>query len=155
MSSLKDLIAEFCPNGVEFKPLGELVCKIEKISWKNTTENFLYIDLSSVDIDSHKILKVTNINQDNAPDRAQQILKTDDVLFGSTRPMLKRYCSVPKEYDRQICSTVFCVLRANTKLVLPRWLYHNIASTNFFIYAEKNQRGTSYPMISDKEYFKV
>ena len=36
-------------------------------------------------------------------------------------------------------------------MVLPRWLYYNIASTNFFMYAEKNQRGASYPMISDKD----
>ena len=42
---------------------------------------------------------------DTAPSRAQKIVRTNDVIFGTTRPTLKRYCFVPKEYDGQICST--------------------------------------------------
>lgn len=37
---------------------------------------------------------------------------------------------------------------------MPRWLYYNVASTNFFVYVEKTQRGASYPMISDKDVLK-
>lgn len=149
----RDLLLTFDIGGghVEHRKLGECVEKVKKISWQEAVQEFFYVDLSSVDIDSHKILDVIRIDKNNAPNRAQQILKANDVLFGSTRPMLKRYCSVPEEYDGQICSTGFCVLRANTELVLPRWLYHNAASANFFAYIERTQHGASYPMISDKD----
>ena len=91
------------------------------------------------------------ISGDNAPSRAQQIVKAGDILLGTTRPMLKRYCQIPLEYDSQICSTGFCVLRADNVKVLTRWLYHMISTTAFFDYVDRTQHGSSYPAISDKE----
>lgn len=139
-------------DDVEWKTLGECVLKISKIRWgENKEESFQYIDLSSVNRDDNKIYETKAIYSDNAPSRAQQIVVKNDVIFGSTRPMLKRYCLVPEEYDNQICSTGFCVLRANLNLVLPKWVFYNISTSAFYTYVEKNQKGASYPAISDKE----
>ena len=150
MSRLNDLIAELCPDGVEFLTLQECTQKIQNIKWKEYFgSDKKYIDLSSVEIKLHCITETQNINSDTAPSRAQQIVQTNDILFGTTRPMLKRYCMIGKEYDGEICSTGFCVLRANTDIVLPRWIYHNITASNFFVYVEQNQKGASYPAISD------
>ena len=150
MSRLDELIEKLCPDGVEFLTLQECTQKVKNIKWKSYFGNDKkYIDLSSVDRDLHCIMETQNINSDSAPSRAQQIVQTDDILLGTTRPMLKRYCMIPEKYDNEICSTGFCVLRANTEIVLPRWIYHNIATTEFFAYVEQNQKGTSYPAISD------
>jgi type I restriction enzyme S subunit len=139
-------------DDVEWKTLGECVLKTAKIRWgENKEESFQYIDLSSVNRDDNKIYETKLIYSDNAPSRAQQIVVKNDVIFGSTRPMLKRYCLVPEEYDNQICSTGFCVLRANLNLVLPKWVFYNISTSAFYTYIEKNQKGASYPAISDKE----
>ena len=94
-------------------------------------------------------MNTTEINKRNAPSRAQQIVKTDDVLFGGTRPMLKRFCLITEKYNNEICSTGFCILRANKNIVLPKWIYFIISTNNFYNYVEQNQKGTSYPAITD------
>ena len=150
MSRLDELIEKLCPDGAEFLTLQECTQKVKNIKWKSYSGNDKkYIDLSSVDRDLHCIMETQNINSDSAPSRAQQIVQADDILLGTTRPMLKRYCMIPETYDNEICSTGFCVLRANTEIVLPKWIYHNIATTDFFVYVEQNQKGASYPAISD------
>ena len=151
MSRLDELIQELCPNGVEYKAIGDCVHKTQNIKWASANGTYSYIDLTSVDRDTHQIIEAQTIDANNAPSRAQQIVQTDDVLFATTRPTLKRYCIIDNRYDGQICSTGFCVLRANRAIVLPRWLYHAISSSEFFYYVEANQKGASYPAISDKE----
>ena len=154
MSRLEELIRELCPDGVEYKSLQECTQKIDNIKWAVASKDYQYIDLSSVDLDTHQIINTQIISADNAPSRAQQIVRLNDILLGTTRPMLRRYCMISNSYDGQICSTGFCVLRAQD-FVLPQWIYHQITSTEFFSYVEKNQKGASYPSISDtkvKEY---
>ena len=117
----------------------------------NQDKKFKYIDLSSVSRENNQILECQVIDYETAPSRAQQIVIKDDVIFGTTRPMLKRMCIIPKTYDNQICSTGFCVLRANKQIVLPKWILYCISTKDFFIYVDKNQKGASYPAILDKE----
>ncbi|ERJ76674.1 restriction endonuclease subunit S [Streptococcus sobrinus] len=137
-------------NKVEWKSLGEVCLSTKTISWKNEDgqKQFKYIDLSSVSRENKKITDVTIITKSTAPSRAQKIIKKDDILFATTRPMLKRFTKVTKEYNYQICSTGFCVLRPSDK-ILSNYLYHLVASSNFYDYVERNQSGTSYPAISD------
>ena len=150
MSNLEELIEKLCPDGVEYKEINDCTIKVQNMKWKSYVgEDKQYIDLSSVDRERNIITETQNINADTAPNRAQQIVMKDDIIFGTTRPMLKRYCIIPKEYDGEICSTGFCVLRAKTDIINPRWLYHNITTNNFFAYVEQNQQGASYPAISN------
>ena len=150
MSRLDDLIAELCPDGVEFKHLGDVCLNTANISWAaNENKTFRYIDLTSVARETHSIRDTTAINLKNAPSRAQKVVKADDVIFGTTRPTLRRYCFIPTNYDGQICSTGYCVLRADKTQVLPRYIYHLISTTEFYTYVEANQRGSAYPAISN------
>ena len=151
MNRFDELINKYCPDGVRYTPIGQCVRKVGTIKWKETNGQYQYIDLASVDRDTHQISETQTINADNAPSRAQQIVHTNDVLLGATRPMLKRYCYIEDKFDNQICSTGFCVLRANDDVVLPRWIYHQISSTAFFAYVEKVQKGASYPAIADAD----
>lgn len=150
MSNLDELIERLCPDGVEYKEINDCTIKVQNIKWKSYVgEDKQYIDLSSVDRERNIITETQNINADTAPSRAKQIVMKDDIILGTTRPMLKRYCIIPEKYDGEICSTGFCVLRAKTDIINPRWLYHNITTKKFFAYVEKNQQGASYPAISD------
>ncbi|MDD6088737.1 MAG: restriction endonuclease subunit S [Desulfovibrionaceae bacterium] len=148
---IRKMIAELCPGGVEWKTLGECILKSSNIKWKNESSCFYYIDLSSVNRDTHKITETTKIKSDTAPSRASQIVNQGDILFGTTRPLLNRYCQIPQEYHNQICSTGFCVLRPNISIINERWIYHIISSANFMDYVEKYQQGASYPSISDAD----
>ena len=64
--------------------------------------------------------------------------------------MLKRFCVVEDKYDNQVGSTGYCVLRIDTQYSLTNYIYHIIGPTSFYSYVEANQRGASYPAISDK-----
>jgi len=135
---------------VEWMTLGEVCEKTENIKWKeNSIEEFQYIDLTSVSRENNKISETQTINSTNAPSRAQQIVNTDDVIFGTTRPTLKRYSLITSKFHNQICSTGFCVLRANQKLILPKYLFFILTTVSFSNYVENKQEGASYPSISN------
>lgn len=56
MNKLVELIQELCPNGVSFVDLGECVKAVSNIRWReNGDKAYQYIDLTSVDIDTHNI----------------------------------------------------------------------------------------------------
>ncbi len=155
MNKIERMLQELCPEGVEYKKLGEVCGKVKNIKWKDIEEGriFSYIDLTSVDTLTHSINGTITISKGNAPSRAQQIVEENDILFGTTRPTLMRYCIIPKQYNEQICSTGYCVLRPNSKLVLNRFVYHIISSQNFELYVGKHQQGAGYPSITDQKIF--
>ena len=135
---------------VEWKTLAAVSEITSNISWNKIgdDEKFKYIDLSSVDRVSNKIIETTSITKLTAPSRAQKIVKSDDIILGTTRPTLKRFTKITDDYNDQICSTGFYVFRTNGE-VLPNYVYHIFSSTDFYKYLEENQSGASYPAISD------
>jgi len=150
MSRIADLIASQCPYGVEFKAIESVVFRPENIRWIDQGDKeFQYIDLTSVDRASHTITETTTITSETAPNRAQQIVRAGDIIFGTTRPQLKRYAVIPRKFDGQICSTGFCVLRPENNVVLTNFLFHLIGTDSFYAYVEANERGASYPAIPD------
>ena len=151
LNTIEGLIEKLCPEGVEFVELGKVLQKTSNIRWDDSIEKeFRYIDLSSVDRNTHLISGTKTINAETAPSRAQRIVSENDVLFGTTRPMLKRYCLISNEYDGQICSTGFCVLRADQGFLLSNFLFHILGTQDYYDYVESYQQGASYPAISDK-----
>ena len=151
LNKIEALIEKLCPEGVEFKTLGEVLQNTSNIRWDDFIENeFRYIDLSSVDRITHSISGTKTINAQTAPSRAQRIVIENDVLFGTTRPMLKRYCLISNEYAGQICSTGFSVLRVDPLFLIPNFLFYILGTQDFYDYVESYQQGASYPAISDK-----
>ena len=132
-------------------PIGDLVSKISSIKWADENTTLKYVDLSSVNIDFSEILSFTPVNKASAPSRAQQVIKDLDVLFGTTRPTLRRIAFVSPEFDGALASTGFCVLRPNLELIHPRYLFHIVSSKKFLNYVEQHQLGASYPSISNSK----
>ena len=137
--------------GFEWKTLEELVEKTQNIRWKNNTKTYRYIDLTSVDRENNSITGTIEINALNAPSRAQKIVKENDIIFATTRPTQQRVALISKEFSDEIASTGYCVLRANTQIVLPKWIFYFLSTINFKNYVEENQSGSAYPAISDSK----
>ena len=137
--------------GFEWRTLEELVEKTQNIKWKNNTKTYRYIDLTSVDRENNSITGTIEINALNAPSRAQKIVKENDIIFATTRPTQQRVALISKEFSDEIASTGYCVLRANTQIVLPKWLFYFLSTINFKNYVEENQSGSAYPAISDSK----
>jgi len=134
---------------VEWKPLREVTLGTRNIKWQDADKiSYQYIDLTSVSIETNKIIKTSIITPHNAPSRAKKIIEKNDVIFATTRPTQMRYCLINEEYDGEIASTGYCILRAK-KNVLPKWILYLISSNEFKMFLEENQSGSAYPAISD------
>lgn len=143
-------LAEFFAGLDPVIRLGQVTDRISNVPWKDQPSLELeYVDLSSVSRKLSQITSTQRINKTSAPSRAQQRIKTGDVLLGSTRPLLRRLCTVPSYLDGQVCSTGFTVLRVNPTKLQSRFLFHVLSSDAFYDYVERNQEGASYPSISD------
>ena len=139
-------------EGWEYKKLGEACDVIENISWSDVDDNttYQYIDLSAVNRNTYSIDDTTTISKSDAPSRAKQIVKHKDILFGTTRPLLKRVCVVPVENDNNICSTGFCVLRPKNNMILSKWVFYQLLSEKYYNFIEPLQNGANYPAVSDR-----
>jgi type I restriction enzyme S subunit len=150
MSQLDELIAEYAPEGVKFMPIGQVTSKGDNIKWSRVgDEQYQYLDLSSVDRVTRRISGTASVDAQNAPSRAQQLLATGDVIFATTRPTQMRWAVIPPQFDGQIASTGFCVLRPDTSVVLTRFLAHVLGADGFQQYVEANQIEGNYPSIPD------
>jgi len=135
---------------VEWEEIKDCCLKTDNINWLDRTQSeYRYIDLASVDLENCKITETKIINSTNAPSRARQIVKANDIIFGTTRPTLKRYTLITHEYDQQICSTGFCVLRADRTVIEPKYLFFLLRTESFYNHISRFQEGASYPSISD------
>lgn len=150
MSRIDDLIEELCPNGVEYRPLSELGAKASNIRWSDAAENvYKYIDLSSVDRVTKQIRQTIEITAADAPSRARQLVRAGDVIFATTRPSQMRWTVIPEEYDNQIASTGYCVLRPESTQVLTGFLAHSLGTETFKQYVIAQQVEGNYPSIPD------
>ncbi|MEW6408919.1 MAG: restriction endonuclease subunit S [Nitrospirota bacterium] len=147
---LKETEIGLIPEHWEVVKLGEVVKKTKQTNPENTPKwKFKYI--SGI---SREILTISEYKLflgKDAPSRARKLIETGDVIFATVRPTLKRLALIDECFNGQICSTAFCVLRANEKGTIPRYIYY-IVSRDFFIEElGKVQRGASYPAVTDSD----
>ena len=109
------------------------------------------MDVSSVSNESFKITGVTPTLGSDAPSRARKAIETDDVLFATVRPTLKRIAMVPLELDGAIASTGYCVLRCDKAIAEPRFLYSFLITDHFNARMVGLERGASYPAVRDSD----
>jgi type I restriction enzyme S subunit len=116
----------------------------------SSDEPFQYIDISSVDAAEKRIGGVVTIAPSEAPSRARQIVRSDDVLVSTVRPNLNAVALVPKELDGATASTGFAILRADTANVDPVYLYHWVRSPQFVREMTARATGASYPAVTER-----
>ena len=140
-------------DGWSVAEIGSVCLKTDNIKWREIPEEieYTYIDLTSVDRSTKSVVEPQRIKKSNAPSRAQRLVCEDDIIFATTRPTLRRYCIITEQYDGQICSTGFCVLRPDKRKVRPSWLFHCLSTDAFYDYVEPLQTGATYPAITDKD----
>ena len=133
------------------KQLRSLCQPIETVDPRRTpTRSFKYIDIASVSNLTFQITTPKDLIGSAAPSRARKRIRTGDVIFATTRPYLRSVALVTREYDDQVCSTGFCVLRAGDS-VLPEWLFHCVLSEDCLAQITPKMRGANYPAVTDKD----
>ena len=138
-------------------PKGWALCKIRDVlepveKTRNDEQNreIWYVDISSIDNQSHRITAAKRLNLSEAPSRARQKIRFGDVLFSTVRPYLRKIAAVDKQFDGEIASTGFAVLRS-VKGVDPRYLFYKSISHDFVSALTGEQYGVSYPAVKEEQ----
>jgi len=144
------------PKDWNWTKLGEVCEKVEAVKRKekNPGEELLYLDIGGIDNHSNKIISHKIYKWSDAPSRAQQIVYKGDILFSTVRTYLKNIAIVDNEiHNGQIGSSGFCVIRANEKIVNPKFTFYYVISESFIRSLNELQTGSSYPAVRDKDVF--
>jgi len=138
---------EFLPNTKEINIKD--VCEVNPENISKSIKNFLYIDISSVS--NNKIGELVKYKVEDAPSRAKRLVKKNDILIASVRPVLKNHVIVEDDSKVLVASTGFHVLRCKD-CILPKYVFYYMLSdkvTQFFV---NNATGSMYPAINTQVY---
>ena len=131
--------------------LGDLLIKTGTIDpRKKPNDEFIYLDVSSVNKENKEIEEPSILLGKHAPSRARKVIKANDVIFATVRPTHARVAIIPDKYNNQVCSTGYFVMRAKSNLN-PRILFYYTLTTKFNKEMESKQRGASYPAVTDSD----
>jgi type I restriction enzyme S subunit len=106
-----------------------------------------YVDLSTVTFDNGIDSEIDPIPFNEAPGRARRIVRENDVIVATVRPYLKGFAFVNKDFNEQIASTGFCVIRADSELISPELVWALIGSDDFVDFLVGRSTGSSYPAV--------
>ena len=144
MSRLDDLIADLCPDGVEFSALKDL-----------TTYAHTRIPASSVSPDNY--VGVENLLQNkqgkttaNCVPKEVAVIQycSGDILIGNIRPYLRKIWLADR--DGGTNGDVLTVQINNREQIEPKYLYYVLSSEDFFLYDIQNSKGAKMPRGSKK-----
>ena len=136
--------------------------------WKNTTlknecsinptsdklkDEFVYVDLESVE--KGELTKKQVIEKENAPSRAQRVLRNGDVLFQCVRPYQKNNYLVKNVSSevQWVASTGYAQLRTGRNN--PAFIYHLLNTSSFNKKVIVRCTGSSYPAINSDDLSKI
>ena len=133
-------------------PIRDLVKKTRHLDPKKLgVDSFAYVDISSVDKDTKRITEPQTLLVADAPSRARKEIKANDVLVATVRPNLNGVAIVPAQYDNQIASTGFCVLRSDVEQLDPSYLFYFTQADSFISHLTELSTGAGYPAVSDED----
>lgn len=113
-------------------------------------EEFTYFDIGGIDNERNRIAETKTVRGRNAPSRARQVLRRDDILFSTVRTYLRNIAKVERDYPNPVASTGFAVLRAPAG-VSPQFLLFQVLSEDFLRPLNALQTGSSYPAVRARD----
>ncbi len=121
----------------------------EPVEQAGASDDFIYVDIGSIDRESKTIQGAKTLRVDTAPSRAKQILKSGDVLVSMTRPNLNAVALVQDHLDGAIGSTGFHVLRS--KWINPEYLFFLVQTDGFIDAICEAVQGALYPAVRPRD----
>lgn len=121
-------------------------------SWKKKDfkpKNFDYIEIGGIDSETGEITS-EKLETTKAPSRATQIVHTGDLIFGLTRPYLKKFAIVDKEHDGFICSSGFQVIQPSSEYNL-NYVLEVFKSNTCISQFKEAMTGALYPALNAEQ----
>lgn len=140
------------PEEWVYTTLGGVCDSVDTANLKSQPDKeFVYLEIASID-DHQRISAPRRYLGKDAPSRARQLIRAGDTLFSTVRTYLRHIAMVSEEYDGQIASTGFCVIRP-CRPTDEKWMFHLVQTDSFLNPLTEIQRGTSYPAVRDSDVF--
>ena len=121
----------------------------EPVEQSGPSNDFVYVDISSIDRENKTIQGAKTLQVDATPSRAKQVLKSGDVLVSMTRPNLNAVALVKDSFDGAIGSTGFHVLRS--KWMKPEFLFFLVQTDGFVDAMCQVVQGALYPAVRPRD----
>ena len=126
------------------------VCEINPTT-KNLPDNFIYIDLESVE--AGNLLQKKFIRLEDAPSRAQRLLKSGDIIFQMVRPYQRNnLLFISEDILNYVASTGYAQLRAYQS---NKYLYQYVHTDQFVNRVISKCTGSSYPAINSNDLSEI
>ncbi len=132
------------PHGWTKTSLG-ILCDERVTQESPAAEPVQYIDISSIDRSTKRVGETTLITSEDAPTRARQWVRKDDVLVSMTRPNLNAVAQVSAELDGAVASTGFHILRP--RVLEARWIFYRVRTHEFVADVCEGLQGVVYPAV--------
>ena len=108
-----------------------------------------YIDISSIDNTSNRVVETTKHEVVNAPSRAQQCVKNGDILVSTVRPINRNIAVVTSNLPNLVASTGFCVLRSKDEY--REYLLSVVKSDAYTERMCDKANGGLYPAVNNRD----
>lgn len=131
------LVAELCPEGVEYRPLGDVV-EYAKKREKDGTGVHLYVGVENLKSD---FLGCSPVNGS----KGGIIFQKDDILLGNIRPYLKKMWLSNAEGVSSPDVLVLRIQENEEENIVAKYLYYILSSSKFVAYNISHSRGGKMP----------
>gem|GEM_PF-2145806 len=132
-----------------FTTISESILRTRTIDPRKWQGDFTYVDISSIDRETKRIVEPKTLPTNAAPSRARKELKKGDILVSTVRPNLNAVALVEQEFPKMIASTGFAVLRADPLKTLSKYLFYRCLTESFIQDMVSQAQGAGYPAVSD------
>ena len=112
---------------------------------------FKYIEISEIDTVTGESKPVEVLGQ-NAPSRAQRMVKEGDVIISTVRPNRNAVSLINEEQNGFVCSTGFTVLKA--KEIAPEYLFAYLKTKYSIKQLERKTTASMYPAVNEDDILK-
>lgn len=113
-------------------------------------DSFIYIDLDSVE--AGELTKKRKISREDAPSRAQRLIKRGDIIYQVVRPYQRNNLLCDFDGDNYVASTGYAQLRAYE---CNRFLYQCIHTDTFVNQVIAKCSGSNYPAINSSHLAEI
>ena len=132
-------------NNLGAVPIREIAKNPKRKFKPQKGEVFQYIEISEVDLSTGEYNKKEILGED-APDRAQWIVKQNDVITSTVRPIRSATSLIREDVQNLVCSSGFAVLKAEK--VEPEYLFVYLKSQPIVKLLDRKTTATMYPAVT-------
>ncbi len=114
-------------------------------------QSIYYIDISSVENGTGRLLGYSEVAVSEAPSRARRVVRPGDVLLSTVRPNLKAFTLLKEVRQRAVASTGFAVLRSHPETLEPMFLLTSLFADSAVAQMVGMMGKGSYPSINQSD----